>query len=114
MSYRSLEKVHERYQLTVMWLLIGAFVAAWAMMFVHPSVTLLLFWSGLIVVGVFAIIQARLVKAERHAAKTALKSHTCPRCDAHVHLDLEKAGAWHCDECGATFLATGDLQRAGR
>lgn len=113
MSYRSLERTLERYQLTAMWLLIGAFVVTWAMMFVHPSAAIALFWIALIAVGLFAIVRARLLRAERRAAKTAMKSHLCPRCEAHIDPEPGEGGTWHCTECGATFLESGDLQRAG-
>ncbi|MHC4413733.1 MAG: transposase family protein [Planctomycetota bacterium] len=107
MSYDSLHKANERYQLAVMWLLIGAFLVAMALMFVHPTGAILVFWVGLVILGVAVVIEKLVVRAERAAARNALKSHTCPHCGAEVEQDPQPGGEWHCRACSATFLDTG-------
>jgi hypothetical protein len=51
----------DRPKLVVMWILIAAFLLAVPMMFVHPGLTIALFWLGLIIVAASAAI-ARLFR----------------------------------------------------
>ena len=112
MSYRSIHKANEAYQLTVMWLLIGAFVVAMALMFIHPTGALLLFFMGLGVVLVAGLIEKLFVRAERSAARDALKGHACPSGGAGI--DWEPGAAeWHCEMCGSNFLDSGTEQPPG-
>ena len=92
MSYKSLVRTHERHQLQVLAILLVLFVVAWAFMFVHPSITLLLFWIGLIVVGISTLMTRRAHKAEQQAARTELRAHHCPRCDAPLDRDDVRMG----------------------
>jgi DNA-directed RNA polymerase subunit RPC12/RpoP len=107
MSYRSIAKANVRYQLTVLFLLIGAFVLAMVLINIHPTAAIIVFWLGMIVLGVAALGEWVIRKAERAAARKELMSHHCPRCGKEVHRDGEGAQEWHCDDCGATFLDSG-------
>ena len=91
----------------VLAVLLVLFVIAWAFMFVHPSVTLLLFWVGLIVVGFSTLATRRAHRAEQQAAKAELRAHHCPRCDAPLDRDAD-SGRWPCPKCGSVFLDSGD------
>lgn len=107
MTYRSLHKTKERYEVAVMVLLIVAFVLAWAMMFVHPSVALLIFFAGLLIAGASVVGVSMVSRAQHAAARVSLRSHRCPSCGTEVHEIPTRADAWHCDECGAEFQADG-------
>lgn len=109
MSYRSLTRSTERLQLLMFWVLLAAFVFAWAMMFVHPSVTLLTFWLGLVFLGGSATALATYRRSMRHAARQALHEHTCPACGDPIERDPRPAGTWHCGSCGTDFLDSGTL-----
>jgi len=50
------EKSQAGFGLAVMWLLIVAFLVAVLFMFIHPSVTLGLFFAGLVVLGVTTVV----------------------------------------------------------
>lgn len=54
-------KTNEGFGLVVMWLLIIAFLIAVPFMFVHPSITLVLFFSGLLVLAVASWV-AKLIR----------------------------------------------------
>ncbi len=110
MTYRSVHKAKGSYELTVLWLLIGAFVLAMALMFVHPTASLLVFFMGFAFLGVAVLIDKLFASVEQAAARTALKSHTCPSCGANVDRDRQQDDEWHCLACGAAFLDTGAEQ----
>jgi ribosomal protein S27AE len=107
MSYRSITKANVRYQLTVLFLLIGAFVLAMVLINIHPAAAIIVFWLGMLVLGAAALGEWAFRVAERAAARSELESHHCPRCGKEVHRSAEQAEEWHCDECGATFLDSG-------
>ncbi len=107
MTYQALFKANERFQLTVMWLLVAAFFVALAMMFVHPTVTLLLFWLALISLGLFSISEKFIGSALRHSAKRALAEYVCPCCGAGIHRDPSEVEHWCCDRCSAAFMSSG-------
>ncbi len=107
MTYQALFKANERFQLMVMWVLVAAFFVAMAMMFVHPTVTLLLFWLGLVSLGLFSIIEKFIGSALRHSAKRALIEFICPCCGAGVHRDPSDLEHWCCDRCDAAFMNSG-------
>ena len=107
MSYRSLNKANVRYQLTVLFLLIGAFALAMVLVNIHPTAAIIVFWLGMILLGVAALGEWVIRKAERAAARSELRRHHCPRCGKEVHRGGEEPQEWHCDDCGATFLDSG-------
>ena len=107
MTYQSLSKINERYQLTVMWGLMAAFLVAMVMMFVHPTVTLALFWLGLTTLGVFSISEHFITSALQRSAKRTLARHACPSCGSRVHRTASDQDEWSCDQCGAAFEDSG-------
>lgn len=110
MSFRTLHKANEGYKLVVMWLLIGTFLIAMALMFVHPTGAILVFWLGLIILAVAALIEKLVQWAERIAARHDLKAHLCPSCGADVRQAPQHADDFRCDECGSVFLTSGAEQ----
>jgi hypothetical protein len=107
MSYRSLNKANVRYQLTVLFLLIGAFATAMVLINIHPTAAIIVFWLGMLILGVAALGEMVIRKMERAAARSELKGNHCPRCGREVRPDAEEVGQWHCEECGSTFLESG-------
>ncbi|MHC4217037.1 MAG: hypothetical protein ACYSU7_01140 [Planctomycetota bacterium] len=104
MSYQSLNKANVRYQLTVLFLLIGAFVLAMVLINIHPTAAIIVFWLGLLLLGVAALGEWVIRKAERAAARSELRESLCPRCGREIRHEADQ---WHCDECGAVFLESG-------
>jgi ribosomal protein S27AE len=107
MSYRSISKANLRFQLTVLFVLIGMFVVALILTQLHPTGALIVFLTGMLIAGLAAIAEWIIRKAERAAARYELQSHHCPRCGKDVHRVADAEGQWHCDDCGATFLDSG-------
>jgi DNA-directed RNA polymerase subunit RPC12/RpoP len=107
MSYRSISKANVRYKLTVLFLLIGAFLLAMVLINIHPTAAIIVFWLGMLVLGAAALGEWAFRVAERAAARSELEGHRCPRCGKEVHRSAEQAQEWHCDECGAAFLDSG-------
>ncbi|MHC4990567.1 MAG: hypothetical protein ACYTGC_06260 [Planctomycetota bacterium] len=107
MDYRSVHQVNERYKLSVMWMLVGAFLLAVVLMFLHPSAALLVFSLGLIFTAVATVIELFFKRAERVAARSALQHHECPSCGAPVERSKAHEDEWHCDACGVTFMDSG-------
>lgn len=114
MTYRTLHRSHERYLLVMFAVLLGAFIIAWAMMFVHPSVTLGVFWLALMFLGMSALVLGSMGRAERRTAKLALTRHACPWCGAEIGGDPGADSPWHCGGCGADFLDNGVEVTQGR
>ena len=110
MSYRSLHITKERWKLAMLGVLIGALFVAMALMWVHPAVSLLVFWAGLIILAVGTLVGKLIGSAERAAARNALLRHLCPRCGAEIVSDPKAEGTWHCYTCGAAFLSAGEEQ----
>jgi hypothetical protein len=108
MSFRSLSRANESYQLTVFCVFIGMLLVAMAMMLVHPTVTLVLFWLGLISLGAFAMSEKFIGTRMRRSARSELERSVCPRCRATVHREPLEAQDWCCDECGAIFKSSGE------
>lgn len=107
MTYQALFRANQRFQLTVMWALMAAFFVALAMMFVHPTVTLLLFWLAMMGLGLFALSEKLIGSAIQSSAKRALSRDVCPCCGAGTHRDPGEVEHWSCDRCGAAFLSSG-------
>ena len=107
MTYRSLHKANESYKLAVMWLLIGAFLIAMTLMFVHPTGAILVFFLGLIILAVAALIEKLVQWAERITARHELKAHHCPSCGADFRKAPRHTDEWRCEECDSVFLPGG-------
>ena len=86
-SFRSLSRTNEHYQVAVLCVFIGMLLVAMAMMFVHPTVTLLLFWLGLISLGAFAMSEKFIGAVLPRSARSELERFVCHRCGATVHRD---------------------------
>lgn len=110
MFYRSLHITKERWKLAILGVLIGAFFVAMALMWVHPAVSMLILWAGLIILGVGALVSKLIGFAEHAAARNALRSHLCPKCGAEILPDPKAEGTWHCYTCGAAFVSAGEEQ----
>ena len=110
MTYRTPHKANESYKLAVMWLLIGAFLIAMMLMFIHPTGAILVFFLGLFILAVAALIEKLVQWAERIAARHDLKSHHCPSCGADFRQAPQHADEWRCEECGTVFLPGGAKQ----
>lgn len=109
MSYTSIHNTHERFGVTVMFVLLGTGLLAMAMMFIHPSVAILIFWMGLLIAGVWALVNMQLRRLERAEVRKALSSHHCPICGHEVNRQPGQSSPWRCDECGAEISADGDV-----
>ena len=108
MTYQSLIRTNERYQVTVLFVYLGMLLVAMAMMFVHPTVTLLLFWIGLISLAAFALSEKFIGSVLRKSARHDLARFVCPRCGAAVHHDPQQVEDWCCDRCDAAFECSGE------
>ncbi|MHC5023455.1 MAG: hypothetical protein ACYTGG_06030 [Planctomycetota bacterium] len=107
MSYRTLHKANESYELAVMWLLIAAFLVAVALMFVHPSGAIFVFWAGLIIAAA-AWGSEKIVRAiERRLARRTLATGTCPCCGKALDQKEPTNHEWSCASCESIFLDTG-------
>jgi hypothetical protein len=108
MSYQSLVRINERYQIAVLFVYLAMLLVAMAMMFVHPTITLLLFWIGLISLAAFALSEKFIGAVLRSSARHDLARFVCPRCGAAVHSDPQQARDWRCDRCDAAFECSGE------
>jgi ribosomal protein S27AE len=107
MTYGSISKANVRYQLTVFFVLLGAFLTTLVLINIHPTVAIIVFWLGMLVLGLFAISEMVIRMAQRAVARRELQARHCPRCGTNVHRDEQEREGWHCDECGSTFLDSG-------
>ena len=109
MTYRELHRTNEGYGLVVMWVLIIAFLIAVPFMFVHPSITLALFFTGLIILAVASWVEKLIKRSERVAARAELSAHQCPCCSATIDGDPEQTEELQCQACGSAFSKSGVL-----
>jgi len=86
--------------LAVMFVLIGAFLVAVLMMFVHPGVALLLLWLGLIVLCLATGVHWAFKRAEEITLRHETVAYACPVCGAAVSRDTGEARC-QCHACGA-------------
>jgi hypothetical protein len=105
--YRTLRSFNQGYMLTVMWLLITAMVIAIFFMFVHPFGTILLFWLGLIVLGLAYLAGKLSIVLQRRMARRSLTRGACPACGGEVVKAEGGDVEWNCPACDLDFLATG-------
>lgn len=107
LSYRAVHNTNEGYGLAVMWVLIVMFLLAVPFMFIHPAITLLLFFVGLIILAVASGIEKLFRCLERVAARSELSNQQCPSCGASIDGDSMDTAEMHCEHCGSTFSLTG-------
>ncbi|UCD74325.1 MAG: hypothetical protein JSV91_11090 [Phycisphaerales bacterium] len=105
--YRTLRSFNQGYMLTVMWLLITAMVIAIFFMFVHPFGTILLFWLGLIVLGLAYLAGKLSIVMQRRMARRNLTAGRCPACGGTVAHAARGDVQWACPKCDLDFLPTG-------
>jgi ribosomal protein L37AE/L43A len=107
MSYRTLHKANETYELAVMWLLIAAFLVAVALMFVHPSGAIFVFWAGLIIAAAAWGAEKVVRAVERRVARRAIARGACPACGEALGQRQPDGEEWHCTTCESIFLDSG-------
>jgi DNA-directed RNA polymerase subunit RPC12/RpoP len=111
MSYQTAHKSMQGYKLLMMWVMIGLFMIALALTFIHPSLAIIMLWLGIVVfaLGVF-VGKVVFQRVERSEARRELRGHHCPGCGAEFEGELSKEDEWKCAECGAVFLPSGAEQ----
>ena len=113
--YRTLRSFNQGYRLTAMWILITAMVIAMFFMFVHPFGTIILFWLGLIVLGLAVLAGKPMVLIQHAVARKLLAQGQCPRCGGGIDEIDEKAdeddAKWSCARCSIRFLTNGEERR---
>ncbi len=109
MSFQSVHNANENFKLTMMWLLLGALLLSMVMMFIHPTAALALFFLGMAIVAVSALIEKGFLRFERTEIRKALRTHHCPSCGNIVHHGDESPEIWHCDGCGSNYLDSGEI-----
>ncbi len=110
MSYRSLQHANRVYEFTVFGVLIGAFLVAMLLMFVHPTGAITIFWIGLILLAITVVVERVVRQIQRSTARKALRAQVCPNCDARISQDQNDGTKWQCQACGSIFLENGAEQ----
>lgn len=98
-TYHVIHRANDRYKLTVMSVLVAAFLVALPLMFVHPTAVILLVWFGLVVMAVAWPIEWLIGRAESSAARRSMQRHECPDCGARLE-DAPDGADWICESCG--------------
>lgn len=109
MNYNTLHKSHQRLDLTVTFVLLGAALLTMLMMFIHPSVAIFMFWLGMLIAGGAMLIGLYLRRRERIAVRNAAAAHQCPNCGYDVGRGPGQSPLWHCDQCGTEFSTDGEV-----
>ncbi len=109
--YRTLRSFNQGYKLTVMWILVTAMVIAMFFMFVHPFGTILLFWLGLIVLGLAVLAGKPMVLIQLAIAKRTLAQGQCPRCGGGISQAQDDDIKWSCSHCSSQFRSSGEERR---
>jgi ribosomal protein L37AE/L43A len=78
-------------------------------MFVHPSFAILIVWTGLVIAGVWAVVEARIRKRERREIRDAITEGVCPRCGHAVQRTSMESPTWKCDSCSGEFADNGEI-----
>lgn len=97
----------ERFERTVLAVLIFLFIVAGALMWVHPTAAIFTFFVGLTIALFSWVIDRWFAGARRSAAMKELQAHHCPSCGEEILPDPKHAGQWHCNACEATFADAG-------
>lgn len=103
MSYASVHKSNERFELVVTLILLGTAILTMTLMFIHPTAAILLFWVGFASAMVAGGVEMVMRRLERAEIRRAVAAGVCPQCGAA--LDSAHAGqdSWRCDHCHANF-----------
>jgi len=102
--YRVMRSVNAAFPFMVFWMYLGAFLGAFAFIFVFPPVALLLVFACVLSVPVVFLVKLSLKLPEFLLARHALKRGKCPRCGEFVVNAPEGTeSAWHCVSCGSQF-----------
>lgn len=107
MSYASIHRSNERFLLVVVLVLIGTGLTTMALMFIHPTAAILLFWFGLLIAFVAAMIELNVRHRERTVIRQSIARRECPQCGGEVHLTDLKQQSWRCDRCESDFAQDG-------
>lgn len=106
--YRTVRSFNQGYRLTVMWLLTTAFIIAMFFMFLHPFGTILLFWAGMIVLGIAVLAGRPMVWLQWSLARGALADGHCPRCEGAVERgEGDGEVGWTCRRCSVGYSSKG-------
>lgn len=112
-QYATVHKANERFGLFTIAVILAAFIIAFGLMWVHPTLSLVVFFLGLIFTLCAGLAWGMGVRAERRLAKTSLAGHVCPQCGKAIDQDPGTSAEWHCHECGATFSSAGEERTGG-
>lgn len=109
MSYTTIQDGTLRLELTVLGLLIIAFLLAVVLMFVHPTGALTVFAFSLVGTIVFAGFDRRRRRTALRLACDALAHESCPRCDGPVTASADDDGdrRMRCQRCGMSYASSG-------
>lgn len=108
MSTYTLHRLRFRYHLLVLALLLGLFVMAAALMFLHPTGAIAVFFLGLLVALVAALGDRLARRAERRQAVREHAPVKCSKCEGGIELEPEADGRWWCPNCGEHLSAGAD------
>lgn len=108
MLYRIFHWINRWYALSLLWLFIGTFALAAAMMFIFPQITLLLLFLGLAGLGL-AVVGSRILHAIEHRlARRSLHMGICPRCGGAGQASASSENDdWRCEYCGCAYAPSG-------
>jgi hypothetical protein len=108
--YRIVHAVNTGYGIAVFWAYVGAFVLAFALMFVFPFGTLALVLLGVMSLVIWLGIGKVLAAADRALVRGMLRQGRCPKCDQAGQPSLQSGDEhWACIHCGATYEPGGGL-----
>src|SRR5262245_57463772 len=95
--YRIVHAVNTGYGFAVFWAYVGAFVLAFALMFVFPFGTLALVLLGVMSLVIWLGIGKLLAAADRALVRGMLRQGRCPKCDQAGQLTLQPGDdQWAC------------------
>lgn len=110
MLYRIVHAVNTGFGFAVFWAYVGAFVLAFAFIFILPPVALGLVLFGVMSLVIWLGIGKVLRAADRALVRGMLREGRCPKCDRAGQPGLKTGDdLWHCGSCGASYEPGGGL-----